>query len=118
MPMFPTYLFVNADLERYGKTIRYTPGVRDFVRACGAPQVVPPEIVATLRERIGPSGIFEPPARSFAPGERLRIEAGPLQGLDVVFERELSSAGRVAVLLAEIEFAARVIVDRRQLVAA
>jgi transcriptional antiterminator RfaH len=108
-PLFPSYLFVNLDLARSGKDVRYTPGVRDFVRFASEPQSVPPHVISALRERIGPTGVFVPEKRHFAPGARLRIEEGPLRGLEVIFERELSGAERVAVLLAEMTLPARVI---------
>ncbi|MGH7820521.1 MAG: transcription termination/antitermination protein NusG, partial [Candidatus Binatia bacterium] len=107
-----------ADLEQRERALRYTPGVRDFLRSAGAPQVVMPDIIATLRDRIGPSGVYAPPPRRFAPGSRLRIEDGPLRGLEVVFERELTSADRVAVLLTEMELSARVVLPRHLLSAA
>ena len=118
VPLFPTYLFVEADLERHGKALRYAPGVKDFLRLGDEAQEVPRSIVESVRSRTGDGGVWEPPPRRFAPGERLRIEEGPLRGLEVIFERELSAAGRVAVLLAELELAARVVVRKDSLIAA
>jgi transcriptional antiterminator RfaH len=118
MPMFPTYVFVETNLEQCAREIRYTVGVRDFVRLSGSPEPVAAEIVELIRTRIGPSGIFEPAPRRFTPGERLRIQDGPLRDLEVIFERELSASGRVAVLLSHLELAARVVIDRSQLSAA
>ena len=115
-PMFPSYLFVNADVARWGKTIRYAPGVRDFLRCDGAPQSVDPGIIEMLRSRIGPVGVYVPPPRRFEPGERLRVEAGPLRGLEVIFERELSGHERVAVLLAELNFCTRLVLSPEVLV--
>jgi transcriptional antiterminator RfaH len=114
-PMFPGYLFVQIDPIGHPLPIRYVPGVRDFIRGEGAPQSVPPQIVEALRDRIGPKGVFEPPPVYFEPGERLRIKDGPLQGLEAVFEREMSGADRVSVLLAAINLPARVILSRHSL---
>lgn len=116
-PMFPGYLFVQTDLGLEWKSIRYTPGVRDFLRSDGLPHPLPEDILATLRERTGPAGVFDPPPRRFAPGARLRIEEGPLRGLDAIFEREMSGPERVAVLLAQMNLPARVILSSEQLVA-
>lgn len=114
-PMFPSYLFVKLDVEGQGKGVRYTPGVKDFLRCNGEPEPVAPEIVASLRERIGPAGIFQRPLPTLKPGDRLRIDEGPLRGMDVIFEQELSGAQRVAVLLAEVNLHARVVLSRRSL---
>jgi transcriptional antiterminator RfaH len=114
-PMFPSYVFVQLDLARMGKSVRYAPGARDFLRFEEAPQPVPPEIVRRLRERMGAAGVYTPPPIRFQPGERLMIEAGPLRGLEVIFERELSGIERVAVLLAEVGLSARVVLPSMDL---
>jgi transcriptional antiterminator RfaH len=113
--MFPSYLFVKLDIERLGKGVRYTPGVKDFLRCEGEPEPLSPEIVAGLQDRTGPSGIYRRPPIPFQPGARLRIEDGPLRGLEVIFERELSGPERVAVLLADVNQQARVVLSRRSL---
>ncbi|MET0153820.1 MAG: transcription termination/antitermination NusG family protein [Candidatus Binatia bacterium] len=110
-PMFPSYLFACLHIDSLGKTIRYTQGVRDFVRFGGHAQPVAPDIVDAIRTRVGPRGVFEPPPARFHPGDRLQINAGPLRGLEVVFEREINGRERVAVLLAEVQLAARVILE-------
>jgi transcriptional antiterminator RfaH len=117
-PMFPSYLFVQMDPGMHGMDIRYTPGVKDFLRRDGAPEPVCPEIVSTLKERIGPSGVFRRPEPLLQPGMRLRIDDGPLRGMDVIFEQELSCAKRVAVLLAAVSLQARVVLSRESLVSA
>jgi transcriptional antiterminator RfaH len=108
-PMFPSYLFVRADLREWGVRLHYTPGVRDFLRSEQEPVEIVPEIIAGLRERTGPSDVYMPPPRRFSAGERLAIGEGPLRGLGVIFERELSGSERVAVLLSEVAFRARVV---------
>lgn len=118
-PMFPGYVFAELDLDAgQALMVRYLAGVRDFLRSNGEPQPLPPEILEVLRARTGPRGLFEPPPPRFEPGARVRIEEGPFQGLEAIFERELSGPERVAVLLASIDLAARVILPTRSLVAA
>jgi hypothetical protein len=77
--------------------------------------VVAPDIVAALQARTWPTGVYEPPPIRFNPGERLEINEGPLRGLAVVFEREMNGPERVAVLLAEVCLAARVILGSEAL---
>src|SRR5262245_45739503 len=110
-PMFPSYLFARLSIDYLGKTVRYTYGVRDFVRFGGLAQPVAPEIVEAIRSRIGPEGVYSPPPARFQAGQRLQINDGPLRGLDVVFEREMNGPERVAVLLAEVQLAARIILE-------
>jgi transcriptional antiterminator RfaH len=113
--MFPSYLFARLQIDSAGKAIRYSRGVRDFVRCGGSPQVVAPDIIAALQARTWPTGVYEPPPIRFDPGERLRIDHGPLRGLEVIFEREMDGPERVAVLLAEVRLAARVILGSEAL---
>ena len=63
-PMFPSYLFVRIDVEQRGKKVRYTPGVKDFLRCEGAPEPVSPDIVSTLQDRTGPTTTSTMPAAS------------------------------------------------------
>jgi transcriptional antiterminator RfaH len=110
-PMFPSYLFARLSIDSLGKTVRYTQGIRDFVRFGGLAQPVAPEIIEAIRNRIGPEGVYQPPPIRFQAGERLQINDGPLRGLEVVFECEMNGPTRVAVLLAEVQLAARVILE-------
>lgn len=114
-PMFPSYLFVRLDVDGCGKGVRYTPGVKDFLRCDGEPEPLAPEIVAGLQNRTGPSGIYCRPPLQFEPGDRLRIDDGPLRGMDVIFEHELSGSERVSVLLTAVNLQARVVLSRRSL---
>ena len=113
--MFPSYLFIKVDVERKGRELRYLPGVKDFLRSNGAPEPVSEDIISTLRERVGPEGVYQPPPQRPERGARLRIEDGPLRGIDVIFERELSGSDRVAVLLAEVQLQARVVLSASSL---
>lgn len=116
-PMFPSYLFVKLDVDQRGKGVRYTPGVKDFLRTDGRPEPIPGDVVAALQDRTGPSGVYRRPQPHLEPGSRLRIDKGPLRGMDVIFERELSGPERVAVLLAEVNLQARVVLSRHALAA-
>ena len=110
-PMFPSYLFARLSIDSLGKTVRYTQGVRDFVRFGGLAQPVAPDIVEAIRNRIGPEGVYHPPPVRFHAGDRLQINEGPLRGLEVVFEREMNGPERVAVLLSEVQLTARIILE-------
>jgi transcription antitermination factor NusG len=114
--MFPCYLFVKADLEVSTRLLRYAPGVRDFVRVGAFPESLDGSTIEGLKARIGESNVYTPRPRRFEPGERLRIcQGGALGGLEVIFERELAGHERVAVLLAEVTLAARLVLSAESL---
>jgi transcriptional antiterminator RfaH len=95
---FPCYLFARIDfLETPRSTIDWLPGVRHIVQAGQQPAVVDDEIVSLIRRRLeqaedgGYGGLKE--------GDRVRIKSGPLRDLEAIFDRPLSAADRVRVLL-------------------
>jgi transcription antitermination factor NusG len=51
-----------------------------------------------------------------APGDRVEITDGPMQGLQAVILHETNDSDRVAVLLSILECGARLMISRSQLV--
>lgn len=98
-PFFPHYLFARLDAQdtRLGD-LRWTPGLRSIVSANGQPVPVPDKVVLLLRQRLA---AIAPLARQprFHEGDRLRVSSGPFDGLEAVFDRQLSPNGRVRVFL-------------------
>jgi transcription elongation factor/antiterminator RfaH len=84
LPLFPGYLFVNIPRSERVRVLD-APGVVSFVGPKGEPAELPDVEIETLR-----SGLhlqkFEP-HHGIAIGERVRIHAGPLQGLEGVLVR-------------------------------
>lgn len=101
-PLFPCYVFAKFHLrERYFE-VKYLPGVQGLVSAGNDPIVVPEQIVSEIRRR-GVNDVVEIPDKAFNNGERVRIASGPFRGFEAIFERYLSSAERVAILLSGIQ---------------
>ena len=79
LPLFPGYLFVNIPRSERVRVLD-VPGVLSFVGPKGEPAPLSDTEIETLR-----SGLhlqrFEP-YRGLAIGQRVRISAGPLQGLE------------------------------------
>lgn len=98
-PFFPRYIFAQVDFEEVGiSVVRWTPGLTDIVNFEGRPARVPDEIVERLRERLGTLK-DEGYAAQFKSGDRVRITKGPFEDFEAVFDRRLSGADRVRVLL-------------------
>ena len=118
-PMFPRYLFLNAgDGTRGLAPIRSTPGVSGLVRLAGEPARVPSGVVEALRASADPeTGCHPYGPRPLAPGARVRLAAGPLAGLEGVFEMSRGEA-RVIVLLDLLGKTNRLSVKRDWLIAA
>jgi transcriptional antiterminator RfaH len=101
-PLFPQYVFVRADLSAHYFPIRYAAGVVSFVASGLQPLPVSPGIVESIRSR-STDGVVCIVRNPFRAGEAVRIVAGPFRGFEAVFERYLSGADRVAILLNAVE---------------
>lgn len=102
VPLFPGYLFVQADLEQTpASALNAVPGVVRLVAFGARPQPVPAAVVARLVEQVdalnAAGGL---PAHPFRPGDVVQLTSGPLAGLDAVFVGPMRPAERVRVLLA------------------
>lgn len=101
VPLFPGYLFLRIDEGRQALApVHSTLGVAGIVRFGASFAIVPDEIVRDLRSLANPvTGLHRLalPAR-LAPGTRVRIVAGPFDGLEGVFQRE-TGEDRAIVLL-------------------
>lgn len=100
-PFFPCYLFARVDPTSSDfLSLRWTPGLRSIVRFGGKVAQVPDEVIMRIQERLAQleqAGYSD--SSRFKHGERVRIEAGPLEGLEAVFDRTVSATGRVRILL-------------------
>jgi transcription antitermination factor NusG len=99
VPVFPRYVFASLHLPTHYFRVSFSPGVKNFVHVeHDAPAVVPPEVIAAIKEREGPDGLlcYE---RAHAPGTRLRIFRGPLKDVCGVLQTRLSSRDRAVLLI-------------------
>jgi transcriptional antiterminator RfaH len=99
--LFPRYLFLRLreGLQTLGP-VRSSVGVASIVRFGASYAVVPDPVVRNLKLRADPeSGLHRvSPPPALKAGAAVKIESGPFDGLQGVFEREAGS-DRVVVLL-------------------
>lgn len=98
-PLFPGYLFVQADrLEPRWTTINSTFGVSRLVSLDRrSPTAVPPEIIQALIDACSEDGVLRPP-RPLAPGDTVELRTGAFFGRFGTVET-LSDSERVSILL-------------------
>lgn len=102
MPLFPGYLFARLDPQKHYFDVRYLPGVQGLVSAGTDPIAVPSAVIEEIRRR-GVNGVVKIEEKDFDSGERVRIVQGPFNGFEAIFERYLSGAERIAILLNAID---------------
>ena len=95
-PFLPQYLFAyfNPDEQRFAD-VCWTPGLRRIVSAGGRPVAVPDEVVMYLRRRLENMQTTDVPDAPFKKGEVIRIARGPLEGLEAIFDQQITPKGRV-----------------------
>jgi transcriptional antiterminator RfaH len=101
-PLFPCYVFAKFDLQRQYFDVKYMAGVRAIVSAGNDPLAVPPAIISDIRSR-GIDDVIEIVDKPFGTGERVVVVDGPFRGFEAIFQRYLSGAERVAILLSAVE---------------
>lgn len=95
-PLFPRYMFIRLDTTTDNwSPIRSTFGVSTLVHFGFRPATVPDDLVALLSARENPEGLHET-GRAPQPGDRVRIEDGPMAGYEGLF---LATSGRERVLV-------------------
>jgi transcription antitermination factor NusG len=85
LPLFPSYLFVRISNRERGRVLR-SPGVLRLVGTSKGPIPVPDSIIEFLRSDLC-NGKVEP-YHELVVGNRVRIKAGAMQGLEGVLIRK------------------------------
>ncbi|MBI3596668.1 MAG: transcription/translation regulatory transformer protein RfaH [Nitrospirae bacterium] len=114
-PLFPGYLFARFNLDNHYRTVNYAQGVRRIVTFGSAPTTVDEEMIESIKSRLL-DGCVTVQTPSFSAGQTVRVQSGPFQGLEAIFEREMGDQQRVVLLLQTLSYQARVVVALEQLV--
>lgn len=109
-PLFPGYLFARFNLDIHYRAVNYARGVRKLVSFGPTPATVDEEMIESIRFKMQDGCVIVQPP-SFMPGQTVRVQGGPLQGLEAVFEREMGDHQRAVLLLRTLSYQARVVVD-------
>jgi transcriptional antiterminator RfaH len=98
IPLFPGYLFIQADLQRTALSkINTSPGVLRLLVCEGTPQIVPFGIVEALAIEV--DRLNEYSGVPLRPGDAVYVMDGPLHGLEAVFMGPTTPSRRAQVLL-------------------
>jgi len=101
-PLFPCYIFARFDLQAHYFDVKYMAGVQGLVSAGNDPLSVPHLVVDEIKRR-GVNGVVKIEEQTLGSGDRVRVVDGPFRGFEAIFERYLSGAERVAILLSALE---------------
>jgi transcriptional antiterminator RfaH len=115
-PLFPGYLFARFNLATHYRAVCYAQGVRKLVAFGQAPAIVDEEIIRSIKSRASNDRCIQIEPASFITGQVVRIQEGPLRGLEAVFEQEMSDHQRAVLLLRTLSYQPRVIVNLEHVV--
>lgn len=108
LPVFPSYVFLRANLERKLEVLR-TPGVCWLVGNGGRASRVPESEIDSIRKVTQNSGRIEPHP-FLKSGERILVSSGPLAGVEGILNR-VKNQFRVVVCVELLQKAVAVEVD-------
>jgi transcriptional antiterminator RfaH len=110
-PLFPSYIFAKFIASDLYQKVRYTRGIRRLVSFGNSPTVVDEEIITMIQSKVGEDG-FARIDDDLKPGDKVVIKDGPLRTFAGIFERGMSSADRVRILLLAVSYQAYVEIER------
>ncbi|MFB3883672.1 MAG: transcription termination/antitermination protein NusG [Thermodesulfobacteriota bacterium] len=97
-PLFPNYLFARLNLERDYYKVKWTRGVNRIVGIGNEPTPVAEVVIEMLRDRMADDDTVQL-VDDLQEGNLIRVTSGLLKDFVGVFQKGLSSDGRVRVLL-------------------
>jgi transcription antitermination factor NusG len=86
LPLFPNYVFILASPGQRNIVLS-TPGIYDFVRLSGIPAPIPAEEIEAVRQAVT-HGLNTEPHPFLKSGDRVRVKAGPLGGMEGILVRK------------------------------
>jgi transcription antitermination factor NusG len=86
VPLFPCYVFIRGRIDRRFEILT-TPGIHGWVGVAGKPSPIPDEEIDSVRQVVERSLQVEP--HPFLKcGDRVRVKAGPLVGIEGILVRK------------------------------
>jgi transcription antitermination factor NusG len=86
LPLFPCYVFIQGGVRRYLDIVT-TPGIHSLVCSAGTPALISPREIASIRRAIERCAKIEPHP-FIRRGDRVRVKAGPLEGIEGILVRK------------------------------
>lgn len=96
---FPGYLFIQLDLGLTNTApIRSSRGVNSLVSFGSRIMPVPQDLIETMRQRMTDDGLVEKGESDYKYGQEVRVEEGPMVGLDAIFQTKRGEDRAVLLL--------------------
>lgn len=113
-PLFPRYIFACFDFSTRYRCVKYAHGILDIVTFGMEPTILDDAMIKSIKARTVEGYVTIQPS-AWEKGQIVRIEEGPFQGLEAVFEHVMSDQKRVAIMLQALSYQPRIVIDREQI---
>ncbi len=97
-PLFPNYLFARLDLDVDYYKVKWTRGVNRILGSGNEPIPISDRVVETIKERSGKENLIKL-EDELKEGDVVQVNSGPFKSLVGIFQKMMSSKGRVRILL-------------------
>jgi transcription elongation factor/antiterminator RfaH len=97
-PLFPNYLFARLDLELHYYKVKWTRGVNKILGSGREPMPLSEKVVQAIKERSGGDNLVKL-EDELKDGDSVQVTSGPFKHLRGIFQKMMSSKGRVRILL-------------------
>ena len=113
-PLFPNYVFARLDLELHYYKVKWTRGVNKILGGGNEPVPVSTQVIQMIKERSGKDNLVKL-EDELKDGDMVQVNSGPFKSLRGVFQKMMSSKGRVRILLSLIGVDVPVQISRWQI---
>jgi transcriptional antiterminator RfaH len=112
--LFPRYIFARFNAAVLLHKVYFTRGVQNVVSFSNRPSPVADSIIELIKLRQEADGFIRLNS-DLMPGDKVKIQVGPLQNFTGVFESRSTQEERVSILLTTVSYQARVIIEQKAL---
>jgi len=113
-PLFPNYLFARLDLELHYYKVKWTRGVSKILGSWNEPVPISGKVVLAIKERLGKDNLVRL-EDELKDGDAIQVTSGPFKNLVGIFQKIMTSKGRVRILLSLIGVDVPVQISRWQI---
>jgi len=97
-PLFPNYLFAKFHLGLHYSKVKWTRGVNRILGNGTEPIPISGQVISTIKEKVGENNLIRL-EDEWKEGDIIQVTSGPFKDLTGIFQKRMSSQGRVRILL-------------------
>ena len=97
-PLFPNYLFAKFHLGLHYYKVKWTRGVNRILGNGSEPTPISGQVISMIKEKAGENNLIRL-EDEWKEGDLIQVTSGPFKDLMGIFQKKMSSKGRVRILL-------------------